>query len=165
MVVAVEEKIVKSISFGILSPDEIRRMSVTAIVTSELYDEDGRPIQGGLMDPRLGAVSPGQICPTCGNDAKSCPGHFGHVELARPVIHVGFIKHIYDTLRSTCRRCGRIKLPETELTRYSNLLKKLKERWPLLAKMLAQNLSLFLYFHTAYNLNGHQPYPADSYST
>ena len=136
MGVAVEEKIIKSIRFGVLSPDEIRRMSVTAIVTSELYDEDGRPIQGGLMDPRLGAVSPGQICPTCGNDAKSCPGHFGHIELARPVIHVGFTKHIYDVLRSTCRRCGRIKLPEAELTRYANLLKKLKERWPLLAKML-----------------------------
>ena len=136
MDVAVEEKIIKLIRFGILSPDEVRRVSVTAIVTSELYDEDGRPIQGGLMDPRLGAVSPGQICPTCGNDAKSCPGHFGHIELARPVVHVGFVKHIYDILRSTCRRCGRIKLPEAELTRYSNLLKKLKKRWPLLAKML-----------------------------
>ncbi|NPA04615.1 MAG: DNA-directed RNA polymerase subunit A' [Crenarchaeota archaeon] len=133
---SVEEKIIKSIKFGVLSPDEIRKMSVTAIVTSELYDEDGKPIQGGLMDPRLGAVTPGQICATCGNDAKNCPGHFGHIELARPVIHVGLAKHIYDALRTTCSKCHRIKLPEKELARYKKLLKRLRERWPLLAKML-----------------------------
>ena len=132
-----EEKIIKAIKFGILSPDEIRKMSVTAIVTSELYDEDGRPIQGGLMDPRLGAIAPGQICLTCGNDAKNCPGHFGHIELARPVIHVGFGKHIHDALRSTCRVCGRLLLPEHEVRRYLRLLERLEERWPLLAKMLA----------------------------
>ena len=131
-----EEKIVKEIKFGILPPDEIRRMSVTAIVTSELYDEDGRPIQGGLMDPRLGAIAPGQVCLTCGNDAKHCPGHFGHIELARPVIHVGFAKQIHDVLRATCRRCGRILLPENEIQRYLRLLERLEKRWPLLAKLL-----------------------------
>ncbi len=131
-----EEKSIREIKFGVLSPDEIRKMSVTAIVTSELYDEDGRPIQGGLMDPRLGVIAPGQICPTCGNDAKSCPGHFGHIELARPVIHVGFAKHIYDALRTTCRRCGRILLPQAELDRYIKLYGRLREKWPLLAKML-----------------------------
>ncbi len=137
---SVPEKILKSIKFGILSPDEIRKMSVTAIITSELYDEDGRPIQGGLMDPRLGAVAPGQMCMTCGNDPKTCPGHFGHIELARPVIHVGFVKYIYDILRSTCRRCGRIKLPEAELKRYLALLERLEKRWPLLAKMLVATI-------------------------
>ncbi|MET1101514.1 MAG: DNA-directed RNA polymerase subunit A' [Pyrodictiaceae archaeon] len=133
---AFTEKIIKSIKFGILSPDEIRKMSVTAIVTSELYDEDGRPIQGGLMDPRLGAIAPGQVCATCGNDARTCPGHFGHIELARPVIHVGFAKYIYDTLRTTCRECGRLLLPENEIERYLKLYEKLRKRWPLLAKML-----------------------------
>ncbi|RUM47781.1 MAG: DNA-directed RNA polymerase subunit A' [Hyperthermus sp.] len=131
-----EEKFIKGIKFGILSPDYIRKMSVTAIVTSDLYDEDGRPIQGGLMDPRLGAIAPGQVCPTCGNDAKTCPGHFGHIELARPVIHVGFAKHIYDVLRTTCRRCGRLLLPEQELARYVRLLERLRDKWPLLANML-----------------------------
>ena len=133
---AVEEKIITGIKFGIFSPDEIRRMSVTAIVTSELYDEDGRPISGGLMDPRLGAIAPGQVCMTCGNDAKTCPGHFGHIELARPVIHVGFLRHIYDALRATCPRCGRLLLPESELRRYLRLHERLKDRWPLLARML-----------------------------
>ncbi|MET1128157.1 MAG: DNA-directed RNA polymerase subunit A' [Thermoproteota archaeon] len=131
-----EEKIIKEIEFGILSPDEIRRLSVTAIVTSDLYDEDGRPIHGGLMDPRLGAIAPGQVCPTCGNDARTCPGHFGHIELVRPVIHVGFAKYIHEALRATCRRCGRLLLNERIIRRYATLYERLKERWPLLARML-----------------------------
>jgi DNA-directed RNA polymerase subunit A' len=132
----VEEKIIKEIEFGILSPDEIRRLSVTAIVTSDLYDEDGRPIHGGLMDPRLGAIAPGQVCPTCGNDARTCPGHFGHIELVRPVIHVGFAKYIHEALRATCRRCGRLLLNDRIIKRYAILYERLKERWPLLARML-----------------------------
>ena len=136
----VEEKIIKEIKFGILSPEEIRRMSVVAITTDQLYDRDGRPVPGGLMDPRLGAAIPGMICETCGNDFRRCPGHFGRIELARPVINVGFARHIYDILRATCRQCGRIKLPEKELKRYLRLLEKLQDKWPLLAKALVNEV-------------------------
>lgn len=131
-----EEKIIKAIKFGILSPESIRKMSVTAIVTPDVYDEDGLPVEGGIMDPRLGVIEPGQKCSTCGNTIASCPGHFGHLELVRPVIHVGFVKYIYDVLRATCRRCGRLKLPEDELNKYLDLLKRLEGRWPLLARGL-----------------------------
>jgi len=99
------EKNIKGIKFGILSPDEIRKMSVTAIITPDVYDEDGTPIEGSVMDPRLGVIEPGQKCPTCGNTLGNCPGHFGHIELVRPVIHVGFVKHVYEFLKATCRRC------------------------------------------------------------
>ncbi|KPM07567.1 hypothetical protein QR98_0060640 [Sarcoptes scabiei] len=46
---------VRRVQFGILSPDEIRRMSVTegGIQYAEVY-ENGRPKIGGLMDPRQG---------------------------------------------------------------------------------------------------------------
>jgi DNA-directed RNA polymerase subunit A' len=131
-----EEKVIKGIKFGVLSPEIIRKMSVTAIVTSDVYDEDGLPIEGGVMDPRLGVIEPGQKCATCGNTLISCPGHFGHLELAKPVIHVGFVKHIYDILRATCRHCGRLKIPEAEINKYLDLLKRLETRWPLLAKGL-----------------------------
>ena len=50
-------KNVKRVQFGILSPEEIRRMSVTegGVKYPEVY-EGGRPKLGGLMDPRQGAV-------------------------------------------------------------------------------------------------------------
>jgi len=134
------EKIIKSISFGILSPSEIRKLSRTAIVTAETYDEDGLPIPGGLMDPRLGVIEPGQRCQVCGNTMANCPGHFGHIELARPVVHVGFVKHIHDILRATCRHCGRLLVPQEEIDRYLRLLEKLEKKWPLLALRLIEHV-------------------------
>jgi DNA-directed RNA polymerase subunit A' len=131
-----EDKLVGAIKFGILSPELIRKMSATAIVTSDVYDENGLPVEGGVMDPRLGVIEPGQRCGTCGNTLARCPGHFGHLELARPVIHVGFVKHIYDLLRATCRRCGRLKISDDEIDRYLDLYNKLKDKWPQLAKTL-----------------------------
>ena len=103
---------IDAIKFGLLSPDEIRRLSVVEITTSDTYDEDGAPIAGGLMDQRLGTLEPRQRCRTCGNISINCPGHFGHIELAVPVIHVEFAKQIYKVLSTTCRNCGSILLDE-----------------------------------------------------
>jgi len=108
-------KVVDSIRFGILSPEVIRQLSVVEIQTSDTYDEDGAPISGGLMDGRLGTLEPRQRCRTCGNISINCPGHYGHIELAVPVVHVEFAKHIYRLLSATCRGCGRILLPEEEI--------------------------------------------------
>ncbi len=112
---AIEEvahKVVDEIRFGLFSPQEIRKLSVVEIQTPDTYDEDGAPITAGLMDGRLGTLEPRQRCKTCGNTAIRCPGHFGHIELAVPIIHIEFAKIIYDLLRVTCRNCGRILLPE-----------------------------------------------------
>jgi len=108
-------KIINAIRFGILSPEEIRRLSVVEIQNSDTYDEDGASISGGLMDGRLGTLEPRQRCRTCGNIAINCPGHYGHIELAVPVVHVEFAKHTYKLLSATCRSCGRPLLPEDEI--------------------------------------------------
>ena len=108
-------KLIDCVDFRLMSPDEVRKVSVTKIITADTYDEDGYPIDRGLMDSRLGVVDPGLRCRTCGARAGDCPGHFGHVELARPVIHVGYVDTIYNCLRSMCRKCGRILLPEAKL--------------------------------------------------
>ena len=74
-------KILGGIKFSIWSPVEVRKFSVAEITAPETYDEDGMPVQGGLMDNRLGTLEPGQKCGTCGNTSARCPGHFGHIEL------------------------------------------------------------------------------------
>jgi len=122
-------KVVDEISFGLISPKDLRKNSVVEIQTPDTYDEDGAPITAGLMDGRLGTLEPRQRCKTCGNTAIRCPGHFGHIELAVPIIHIEFTKIIYDLLRSTCRNCGRILLSDepakklkTRIERYRQLL-------------------------------------------
>jgi len=99
---------ISSMEFGILSPKLIKSLATVRIVTSDLYDADGYPVDGGVMDPRMGVVDPGLRCRTCGGTIGDCPGHFGYLELARPVIHVLYTKHVYQLLKATCIKCGKI---------------------------------------------------------
>jgi len=124
-----ELKKISQIQFGILSPDEIRKMAVTKIITADTYNEDGTPIEGGLIDRRLGTIEPGQRCKTCGNQVGDCPGHFGMIELVRPVIHVGYAKSIiYKLLRSTCRACSRTLLDSITIKNYHKQMDGLSEK-------------------------------------
>jgi DNA-directed RNA polymerase subunit A' len=119
----VEESIknLGAIKFSVWSPVEIRKFSVAEITAPETYDEDGMPVQGGLMDNRLGTLEPGQKCITCGNTSVKCPGHFGHIELAEPVLHIAFVDDIHKLLLTTCRSCNRIKLENSELDSYRDI--------------------------------------------
>ena len=110
----VAHKTIDELRFGLLSPQELRKFSVAEIQTADTYDEDGAPITSGLMDGRLGTLEPRQRCRTCGNTAIRCPGHFGHVELAVPIIHIEFTKIIQNLLTSTCRNCGRILIEDEQ---------------------------------------------------
>src|SRR5574342_209323 len=101
-------KQVSSVVFGVLSPKMIKKMASAKIVTPELYDKEGYPVDGGLMDIRLGVIDPGLRCKTCGSKLKECIGHFGYIELARPIIHVKFVNIIMTVVKCTCRECGRI---------------------------------------------------------
>jgi len=80
------------------------------------------------MDGRLGTLEPRQKCRTCGNTALACPGHFGHIELSEPVIHVSFVKLIHRLLAVTCRNCGRILLSDDKIKEYEERFKDVKER-------------------------------------
>ena len=108
-------KKIGSIKFSCISPVEIRKMSATKIITADPYDDEGYPIEMGLMDPHMGVIEPGLRCKTCGCKVDECPGHFGHIDLAMPVVHVGFIKEIKMMLDSTCRSCGRLMLSEEQI--------------------------------------------------
>ena len=127
----IPHKIVNKLQFGLFSPQELRRLSAVAVQTADTYDEDGAPISSGLMDGRLGTLEPRQRCRTCGNTAIRCPGHFGHIELAVPIIHIIFTKIIHDLLRATCRNCGRITLPEEQM-------EKLREQVQRVDKLLGE---------------------------
>lgn len=106
------KKQIKDMRFSLLSPEQIKKLSVAKIVTPELYDVDGYPVDGGLMDLRLGAVDPGVRCRTCGGRLKECLGHSGIIELARPVVHIKYLPIIDLVLRSTCEACGKILLKD-----------------------------------------------------
>ena len=117
-------KSIDGIKFSVWSPNEIRKYSVAEITAPETYDEDGMAVQGGLMDGRLGTLEPGQKCLTCGNTSARCPGHFGHIELSEPVLHIAFIDSIRKLLLSTCRSCSRLRIPEKDLQKFKKIMKR-----------------------------------------
>ncbi|MFH1359078.1 MAG: DNA-directed RNA polymerase subunit A' [archaeon] len=119
-------KQVASLQFTLLSPDEIKKMSKAKIITPELYDVDGYPVDGGLMDLRLGAIDPGVRCRTCGGRLKECLGHPGSIELARPVFHIKYIPIVELFLRCFCSECNKLMIKEKDLEKYKTVKDRLK---------------------------------------
>ena len=102
-----ETKTIKSVQFSILSPDEIRNRSVIEITKHETYDKDV-PVVKGLFDIRMGSTEIGKICGTCNQDNICCPGHFGHIELARPVYHYHLVEYVPKILSCVCLNCSKL---------------------------------------------------------
>ncbi len=121
-------KQVRALRFSLLSPDKIKKLSSAKIVTPELYDIDGFPVDGGLMDLRLGAIDPGVRCRTCGKRVKECSGHPGSIELARPVFHIKYIPLIELCLRSFCYKCGKLTLSDEKEKELSPSLRAKKAK-------------------------------------
>ncbi|MDP7179860.1 MAG: DNA-directed RNA polymerase subunit A' [Candidatus Woesearchaeota archaeon] len=142
-------KKVSSITFSIFSPKMIKKMTSAKIVTPELYDKEGYPVDGGLMDIRLGVIDPGLKCKTCGSKLKECIGHFGYIELARPIVHIKFASILLNILRCTCRECGKVLVPSNKVEEINEKLdsiekeKGLEDRRkaikPIIAKMKTVN--------------------------
>ncbi|KAJ9052897.1 DNA-directed RNA polymerase II core subunit rpo21 [Entomophthora muscae] len=91
-------------------------MSVVQVIYPETMDESGyNPKDEGLLDPRMGTIDRNYRCSTCDEAMADCPGHFGHLELSRPVFHCGFIDKIKKILDCICYFCGRLKVDEDTL--------------------------------------------------
>ena len=121
-----------------MSPEDIRNMSVVTVETPDTYEDDGFPIEKGLMDPRLGVIDPSLVCRTCGFRGGDCQGHFGSIELARPVLHVGFGDIIHKILRSTCNECGRVLLNPEEIFYYHEKIEEALENKENISEILKE---------------------------
>lgn len=132
---------VSYLQFGVFSPQEVLAMSVTkqikvndkiipdGISRPETY-LNGQPAIGGIGDPRMGTCDFRSRCKTCdctysgsGGKVNDCPGHFGHIDLARPMFHVGFMNECLKILRSVCFHCSKV-LSDTRDHRFRAALRQ-----------------------------------------
>jgi len=120
-------KILNKIRYSIYSPKNIVKQSVVKVITPEIYDKYGFPVEGGLMDLRMGVIEPGLSCRTCGQNYKDCEGHFGYLELARPVLNVLFVDHIAKILKCTCQECHRVLVQEENISSIKKEFEELKK--------------------------------------
>ena len=75
-----------------------RRYSVVKVEVSQTY-EKGKPKAGGLSDLKMGTLDRTLKCETDGAGVQDSPGYFGHIELAKPMYHIGFISTVVKVLR------------------------------------------------------------------
>ena len=122
---------VKEVQFGLFSPEEVRAISVAKIRFPETMDEtQTRAKIGGLNDPRLGSIDRNLKCQTCQEGMNECPGHFGHIDLAKPVFHIGFLSKIKKVCECVCMHCGKLLLDEhNEQMRQALKIKDSKKRF------------------------------------
>jgi DNA-directed RNA polymerase beta' subunit len=114
------------IQFSMLSPEEIRKGSVTEITSRDTY-VGNKPVIGGLFCPYMGVSEPGMLCPTDGLDYMHTPGYFGHIELAAPVFYYQHLATVHKMLRCVCIKCSRLLISKEA---HKQALKMLPdERW------------------------------------
>jgi len=119
---SIVRSVVKETQFGLYTDAELRNLSVCKVVSPLARDSLGNALTGGLYDPRMGATSTGQMCPTCASHHIGCPGHPGHIELDFPVYHPLLFSSLFQLVRSHCACCHRLRMGKARL-------------WPYLAKL------------------------------
>jgi DNA-directed RNA polymerase II subunit RPB1 len=117
-----ETRKIQGVQFSIMSPEEIRSRSAVEITKYETYDKE-YPVVKGLFDIRMGSTEMGKVCGTCHQKNINCPGHFGHLELAKPVYHYHLINMIPKILSCVCINCSKL-LINKEDNLVQNILKK-----------------------------------------
>jgi DNA-directed RNA polymerase beta' subunit len=98
---------VKGVQFCVLSPRDILQRSVVEVTRTETY-AGNEPCDNGLFDIRMGTMELGKTCATCEQTNLFCPGHFGHIVLAKPVFYIKFLKVVIEILRCVCFRCSKL---------------------------------------------------------
>lgn len=99
---------INGVQFGVYSPEMILKKSVVNVNVEALYDSNGEPRINGLFDPRMGYIEPRLKCKTCEQTYINCPGHFGHIELPKPVFNLQFEDYILKILRCVCIKCSKL---------------------------------------------------------
>lgn len=100
-----EVRNVEGIQFSVMSADDIVKNSVAEITSTDTYSGN-EPIIGGLFDSRMGVIENDRVCKTCMQKNTFCPGHFGHINLAKPVFHMQFFDIVRKILKCVCFRCS-----------------------------------------------------------
>ena len=121
---------IKHIQFGIYSHEDIVKQARLEVSDRNVYDlaptADGtrKHTANGPMDPQMGISTKDGVCATCKEKLDLCNGHFGHIKLALPCFHVGYLKHIIEVLHCICKDCSRVLLDDDERRRFLRSIRR-----------------------------------------
>ena len=139
----ISHETIGNIQFSVLGPEEILKQSVTLPdgINYPEVSEGGKPKIGGVMDPRQGVIDKSSRCLTCNGKMNECPGHFGHINLAKPVFYGHYLPHVRNILRCICLSCSKPYInPNSETVKdiMNKTRNNLKNRRPLILEAIKQ---------------------------
>ena len=100
---------INSIKFGILSSEDVKRLSVCKITNNKMTGYES------VYDSRMGVLNNNELCHSCNKNTKDCPGHFGRIELNVDILHPLYFKHILYILKCICFNCHKLLISEEQL--------------------------------------------------
>ncbi|XP_072929646.1 DNA-directed RNA polymerase III subunit RPC1 [Epargyreus clarus] len=105
---------ISHVTFNVDSAADIQKAAHIQVITKNLYAQDGQrvPAKYGVLDRRMGTNQKDANCETCGLGLSECVGHYGYIDLALPVFHVGYFRSIITILQTICKECAKVMLPE-----------------------------------------------------
>ncbi|KAJ2944679.1 hypothetical protein O0L34_g4036 [Tuta absoluta] len=105
---------ISHVTFNVDSSSVIQQAAHIQVITKNLFAQDGQrvPAAYGVLDRRMGTNQKDANCETCGLGLAECVGHYGYIELALPVFHVGYFRSIITILQTICKECAKVMLPE-----------------------------------------------------
>ncbi|XP_071829023.1 DNA-directed RNA polymerase III subunit RPC1-like [Apostichopus japonicus] len=116
---------ISHVCFGLMTSDEMRQQAHIHVVHKNLYQPDTRqPISYGVLDHHMGTSEKGNPCLTCQKPLPECVGHYGFIDLALPVFHIGYFRSIINILQCICKTCGRVQLTTNEAKVFLYSLKR-----------------------------------------
>ncbi|CAL8264335.1 unnamed protein product [Lota lota] len=105
----------ESLSFGMYSAEEIRKLSVKAVTNLVFFDNVGNVSVNGLYDLAMGPSDIKEVCATCCQNFQNCPGHFGHVDLPLPVYNPMLFDTLFLLVRGSCLHCHTLTCPRSAI--------------------------------------------------
>lgn len=81
--------------------DDVRAYSSVCVTEPSLV----MGAKNTVFDPRFGSTERGERCVVCNGSQQTCPGHFGHIELAKPCFHPFRSGKLYERLKKRCIWC------------------------------------------------------------
>jgi DNA-directed RNA polymerase II subunit RPB1 len=127
---------IQGIQFSVLSEEEIYNGSVVEVNDSQTF-QGNEPVAHGLFDPRMGVIDNNRQCNTCQQRNIFCPGHFGHIAMAKPVFYIQFYDIVRKISKCVCYRCSRIlvNVESPEVQAILNKRMPKQKRWEAINKL------------------------------
>jgi DNA-directed RNA polymerase beta' subunit len=101
---------VDRVEFKLYSTSEIDDVAVVVVNNPESHGP------GSVRDLRMGPHNESQLCDTCSNDIRGCPGHYGRINIPR-LMHPLAINTIILVLGCVCNSCGGLLVSREEIER------------------------------------------------